>query len=87
MAESDKARYRRTRSKQLAEQRRYDQQNADKIRPKKSARNRRPPKPKDGKCQVAGCENKATEYHHISYDPPRGRWVCSSHNPRPGDKR
>jgi hypothetical protein len=51
---------------------------------KERARGERPPKPAGQKCSAPGCDRPATEYHHLSYNPPRGTWRCSRHNPRGG---
>ena len=51
---------------------------------KDAARRKRPPRPAGQKCTFPGCNNPGTEYHHTSYDPPRGTWRCRAHNPRPG---
>lgn len=49
---------------------------------KERARAARPKKPAGQTCAM--CDRPATEYHHISYNPPRGSWRCSRHNPRGG---
>jgi len=51
---------------------------------KETARDARPKRPAGQGCTFPGCDRPGTEWHHTSYDPPRGTWRCPRHNPRGG---
>jgi len=86
-AEADRRRYARDKKKRIAGQKRWEakeEREHPKERAKKEhARNVAPQKTASAKCAVCGSKENL-EWHHTSYEPPKGEWRCPKHNPRGG---
>jgi len=93
MAEDYEAkRYKRDRKKRIAAERKWQANNkeyAEKHRVRSRVTNavragtKKKPTP-GAVCPNCGRKGFRKEWHHISYEPPKGEWRCSKCNPRPG---
>ena len=84
-AEIDRRRYQRDKKKRLAAQKRQDakEKREPDHKAKQYARDTAPHAGAGAKCAVCG-STVNLEWHHTSYEPPKGEWRCPKHNPRGG---
>ena len=88
----EKRRYARDRKKRIAAERKWQAGNKEyaekhrvRSRVTNAVRDGSKKKPTPGAvCPNCGRKGFRKEWHHISYEPPKGEWRCSKCNPRPG---
>lgn len=82
--------YKKHKKEAIAQERAYEKKNADKVKPKKQARDRinkavkRGTMKKPTKCPKCGSTTRRLEYHHGGNGIAAGQWLCSRCHPRGG---